>query len=441
MEVCRVRPSSTRPAGRPGSRPFAATVAALLAFLVVALAPSTAHALPYPDLSGDEWYIEALQDLSDEGVIHGRADGTFGPYDPISRAEFSAMLADLLDLTPGESHPFTDFPAGSWYEPAVAALCQTGLANGVSTTAFDPEGTMSRQQAASLLMRALEYRHSVQPVEGLDLTLGAEEVDFWLQRFGDRQLIAEVHRASVANAYRLQIVSGRLDGLFYPLDQVTRSQSVGMLYATLVKIPVALAEPPPPAPSYLSYPDAALGSQGAHVLWLEQRLTELTYRPGPVDGVFDHRTNQAVIAFQKWEGLQRNGMVDRQVWTRLQAAARPHPNRTGSGIWIEVNLTKQVFLYVQNGTVTRTLPTSTGRSFTYRSTPYTVQRKPIADGPRYRALYLNPGNVLAIHGYPSVPVYPASDGCIRLPKWDMDDLRANDPHDPMIPDGTKVYIR
>jgi len=436
-----VCPSTKRPAGRPEGRPAAATVVALLAFLVVALAPSTAHALPYPDLSGDEWYIEALQALSDEGVVNGRADGTFGPYDPISRAEFSAMLAGLLDLAPGASHPFTDFPTGSWYEPAVAALFQAGLANGTSPTAFAPEATLSRQQAASLLMRALEYRHNAQPIEGLDLTLEAEDVDAWLQRFADRHLIAEVHRASVANAHRLQIVSGRTDNLFYPLEDVTRSQSVGVLYAALHKTPVALAEPPAPTPSYLSYPDAALGSQGAHVLWLEQRLTELTYRPGPVDGVFDHRTHQAVIAFQKWEGLNRDGVVKRQVWAELQAATRPSPTSGGAGVWIEVNLTKQVFLYVQNGTVTRTLPTSTGRSFTYRSTPYTVQRKPIADGPRYRALYLNPGNVLAIHGYPSVPVYPASDGCIRLPKWDMDDLRANDPHAPMIPDGTKVYIR
>ena len=62
---------------------------------------------------------------------------------------------------------------------------------------------------------------------------------------------------------------------------------------------------------------------------------------------------------------------------------------------------------------------------------YTVQRKPYADGPRYRALYINPGYVLAIHGYPSVPTYPASDGCIRLPMWEMDalGLRQNQSHD------------
>ena len=93
-----------------------------------------------------------------------------------------------------------------------------------------------------------------------------------------------------------------------------------------------------------------------------------------------------------------------------------------------------------NGAVARTLPTSTGASFTYHSAPYVVQRRDIPDGPRYRALYLSSGNVLAIHGYSSVPTHPASHGCIRLTKWDMDDLRASDDTNPMIPDGTLVYI-
>ncbi|MBN1632464.1 MAG: S-layer homology domain-containing protein [Thermoleophilia bacterium] len=418
----------------------AAAALSLIIFLGVVVTPARAEAVSFPDVGTDDWFSEALQVLVGEGVAHAKPDGTFGPHDALTRAEFSTLLGATLDLPPGTSHPFTDFPAGSWFEPAVAALFQAGLVGGVSPTAFDAEGKISRQQAASLIMRALQYRQTSQPAAGLDLVLDESEIDVWLRAFVDQAQIAGTHRGSVANAYRLQIVQGRTDGRFGPLDQVTRAQTVGMLYAALFETPVTLTDPPAPVAPPTAYPDATKGSQGPHVLWLEQRLTDLTYRPGPVDGVFDHRTYQAVIAFQKWEGLTRDGVVRSATWARLASAARPVPSRSGSGIWIEVNKSKQVFLYIQNGVVTRTLPTSTGRSFTYRTSPYTVQRKPIADGPRYRALYINPGNVLAIHGYPSVPVYPASDGCIRLPKWDMDDLRARDSYDPMIPDGTKVYI-
>ncbi len=374
-----------------------------------------------------------------KGSCREEADGTFHPYDSITRAEFAVLVSRCLDLG-GGSHPFDDFPSGSWFEPAVAGLYEAGLAQGVAPTDFDPYGKVSRQQAASFVVRALGYLLDAEPVEGLDLTLASSEVELWLRGFPDWAFIAGAHQPAVANAYRLQIVAGQSDGRFYPLADLTRAQSVGILYAALFKTPSPLTEPPAPASSDIVYQSASLGSRGPHVQWLEQRLTDLTYRPGPVDGVFDYRTHQAVVAFQKWEGLSRDGVIGSETWARLMMAARPNANVAGSGVWIEVHLAKQVFLYVEDGVVTRTLPTSTGRAFVYRSAPYTVQRKPIPDGPRYRALYLNPGYVLAIHGYPSVPVYPASDGCVRLPKWDMDDLRVRDGSDPMIPDGTKVYI-
>jgi len=416
------------------------TTAGLLSCLLFVTAqPVTASAASFVDVSPDDWFAQAVQVLSDAGIVQGKADGTFRPYEPISRAEFTVLLSRSLGLAAGAAHPFTDFPAGSWFEPAVAALYEAGLVQGLSPSEFSPEGRLSRQQVASFIIRSLEYRLTAAPVEGLDLTL-VPDTQSWLQGFPDREFIATVHQSAVANAYRLGIVSGQLDGRFHPLAEVTRAQTAGMLYAALFQTPVPRTEIPAPAPASPAYPSASAGDRGPHVLWLEQRLAQLTYRPGAIDGVFDERTRHAVIAFQKWEGLGRDGMVGPATWVRLAAAARPTAGQSGSGIWIEVSLAKQVFLYVENGVVTRTLPTSTGASFTYRSAPYTVQRKAIADGPRYRALYIVPGYVLAIHGYPSVPTYPASDGCIRLPIWDMDALRAQDATNPLIPDGTKVYI-
>ncbi len=424
---------------RGGTAAAAAVIMLMVAFALAA--PAVAEAASFPDVGESDWFAEAVDVLSDEGIVQGSSDGHFRPYDPVSRAEFAVLLVRSLDLPEGTTHPFTDIAPGEWFEPAVAALYETGLTQGVSATEFDPEGRLSRQQAISFVIRALDHRLSSQPVEGLDLNLDASAIQTWLQGFPDRGFIAQAHQTAVANAYRLQVVSGQADGRFYPLAELTRAQSVGVLYAALFKVPVPLTEPPVATSVEPAYPRASYGSRGPHVSWLEQRLSALSYRPGPVDGVFDERTRQAVIAFQKWEGLSRDGAVGAQTWVRLASAARPVASQSDTGVWIEVSLAKQVFLYVEEGTVTRTLPTSTGRSFTYRYAPYTVLRKPIADGPRYRALYLVPGNVLAIHGYPSVPVYPASDGCIRLPKWDMDDLRSRDAYDPMIPNGTKVYIR
>jgi len=63
-------------------------------------------------------------------------------------------------------------------------------------------------------------------------------------------------------------------------------------------------------PEDFSFSTLSLGSSGPEVAYLEEKLTALTYRPSRVDRVFDARTRHAVVAFQKWEGLSRDGVVD-----------------------------------------------------------------------------------------------------------------------------------
>ncbi len=175
----------------------------------------------------------------------------------------------------------------------------------------------------------------------------------------------------------------------------------------------------------------------ALALWVEQRLSDLSYRPGPVDGVIDTKTRGAVIAFQKWEGMTRNGDLTVAVLDRLSSASRPRPARTGTtNPWIEVNKTKQVLLYCKNGAVVWTLPVSTGSASVGIATPsgtFKVTRKTLETSPRYKPLYIST-TLLAIHGYPSVPTYPASHGCVRTNIWDQDELW------PLIAVGTAVYI-
>ena len=189
-------------------------------------------------------------------------------------------------------------------------------------------------------------------------------------------------------------------------------------------------------PDGLSMETLSTGSEGAAVAWVEQRLTDLSYRPGPVDGVFDKRTYQAVIAFEKWEGLTRDGVVRADDWADLLAASVPRPSVATSGSWIEVNKARQVLLLVEDGQVVRTLPVSTGSPDVGIVTPsqmFKVYRTaPVWEGPRYKPCYLR--GLLAIHGYPSVPAWPASHGCVRVTLWDMDELY------PLISVGLRVYV-
>jgi peptidoglycan hydrolase-like protein with peptidoglycan-binding domain len=180
-----------------------------------------------------------------------------------------------------------------------------------------------------------------------------------------------------------------------------------------------------------------LGESGEAVAALQRRLIELGYWMGEPDGTYGQLTRQAVMAFQKVEGLGRDGVAGPVTQERLASAGRPAA-RTGGGI--EIDLDRQVLFVVQAGSVQWAINTSTGNGEAYTSsaggaaravTPpgsFVVQRE--IDGLReaplgtlYRPKYFNGG--IAVHGSGSIPAFPASHGCARVTNSAMDMLWAS----------------
>jgi peptidoglycan hydrolase-like protein with peptidoglycan-binding domain len=191
-----------------------------------------------------------------------------------------------------------------------------------------------------------------------------------------------------------------------------------------------------------------LGSTGAAVKRLQQRLTTLGYRPGPADGSFGAATASAVLAFQKREGLERDSVVGPSVDSALADPKGAGP-RSGPVPRIEIDIARQLLFVVhEDGSVT-TLNTSTGSGESYSVpgggtdvayTPvgsFTVIRKIAADeraplGTLHYPMYFYKG--WAIHGAANVPAYPASHGCARVSNSDEDWLF------PQIAVGTPVIV-
>jgi hypothetical protein len=161
----------------------------------------------------------------------------------------------------------------------------------------------------------------------------------------------------------------------------------------------------------------------------EGRLADMGYGTGPVDGVIDGRTRNALIVFQKWEGRDVTGRLSREDFDLLMNANAPMPRDTGYR-HLEVDIDRQVLLLTDDsGAVIRILPVSSGSNKQYREktmsglayTPrgrFRIEAK-IAGwrksplGLLYYPSYFSGG--LAIHGNPSVPQTPQSHGCIRIP--------------------------
>ena len=94
---------------------------------------------------------------------------------------------------------------------------------------------------------------------------------------------------------------------------------------------------------------------------LQQRLADLSFLPpDAVDGKAGEQTRFAVMAFQKWQGLGRDGTAGPATMAALAAATRPTPRTTGAGRRFEVLLDRQLVLYIENGAVVRTLHVSSG---------------------------------------------------------------------------------
>ena len=161
-------------------------------------------------------------------------------------------------------------------------------------------------------------------------------------------------------------------------------------------------------------PELAYGSRGPAVRALEQRLREQRYALKAVDASYDLDTAEAVYAFQSVHGLPQTGRVDAALWRLIARAGVPAARYPGTHI--EVSKSRQFLLDVRDGLVIRIVHVSTGATGnTPLGTWHVYRTVPGYDWVLYYPLYFLRG--FAIHGYPSVPPYPASHGCVRIPMW------------------------
>jgi hypothetical protein len=201
----------------------------------------------------------------------------------------------------------------------------------------------------------------------------------------------------------------------------------------------APAPPAPPGPAFpLTGPLLGSGSRGADVELLQRRLIDLHYDPGTPDGGFGQATQYAVWAFQKVNGLPTSGRIGNAERAALNnpfipGAQRPDlgPNR------VVVNLPYQLLYLYTQGNLILISHISSGNGEHYCVAQYNECRvavTPVGDfafgyfhagwdhgplGDLWNPMYFTAAGH-AVHGSPSVPLYPASHGCVRIPMHTAD---------------------
>ena len=194
-------------------------------------------------------------------------------------------------------------------------------------------------------------------------------------------------------------------------------------------------------------PALSTGDEGAWVVELRARLATLGFRPGDGD-VYDSVLRSAVVAFEKYHGLERDGVFDTDQWALLDNAIAV-PYRAEVPDRVEVDLGRQILILVLDYQPVGIIPISSANGETYTSWNgnRVTARTPEGDfsvyrdedgwyrsylGGLYEPFFFRGG--YAIHGSNSVPVYPASHGCIRTHIADQNWL------EPQLEIGTPVFV-
>lgn len=174
----------------------------------------------FTDIAG-HWAKGDIGYMASRGYVSGRGGSIFDPDASITRAEFTAILVNILKPgVLGAVSPFSDVPSGAWYYDSVSQAYAAGLAKGISKNSFAPGAKITREQVAAMITNALKTRNALKEVK---------DVEGLLSRFADRGAISGWARTPSAQAVNQGILSGRPGGLFAPGDSATRAEATVML--------------------------------------------------------------------------------------------------------------------------------------------------------------------------------------------------------------------
>jgi L,D-transpeptidase catalytic domain/Sporulation and spore germination/Putative peptidoglycan binding domain len=281
-------------------------------------------------------------------------------------------------------------------------------------TAAEVKHGMRTYVPARTRVRSVAVANGLATVDlGVRFTSGRDEMSL-LARLS--QLVRTLTGPEGAKRVQLLVDGAKVSGVF---PDVRTARPIKFRYLQTPNVAV----PTPPQPRLLP--------PNPHIRDVQLRLIELGYLiDGDADGRLGPVTQNAVLAFQKWERINRTGLLDTRTESRLLTASRPTPlSRGGAGKRAEIVLDRQVALLIDDNEVVRAIAVSSGKPST--PTPpgsYRVYAKitrwwstPFREWLPWALPFVGG---IAFHEFADVPAYPASHGCVRqsfaVARWTYD---------------------
>ena len=189
--------------------------------------PITTPGKTFADISGANAHPNqaAIEALASRGIINGYDESHFGPDHTMTRAQFAAIVVRALGLPQKPTDNFTDVPSDAWCAACVGAAYTYGIVNGTTATTFNPNGTITRQEAAVMVARAAKLC-------GMDTSMDSAAVRDTLAQFGDYVTTGEWARESLAFCYSQGILDDAALNI-QPRTAIRRCEVAQMLYNLL----------------------------------------------------------------------------------------------------------------------------------------------------------------------------------------------------------------
>lgn len=167
----------------------------------------------------------AVEELASRGIINGKSDNLFEPDSTVTRAEFAAIVVRGLGLKENDNAVFYDILPSDWFFKYVNTAYVYGIVNGVSETEFNPNGTITREEAAVMTARAAKLC-------GMNTDMDIFTSRDILAGFLDYVKISDWAVSSVAFCCNMGIIS-KDDMEFRAKEFAKRAEIADMLYNTL----------------------------------------------------------------------------------------------------------------------------------------------------------------------------------------------------------------
>ena len=137
--------------------------------------------LEFPDCNPNEWYASAVTYVSDKGLITGYNDGTFGPYDNITRGQLVTILWRMEGKPVSSSAGFSDVSSSDFYYSAALWAQKNGVIKGYGDGTFGGERLITREEAAVMLANYANFKgyDTASDKAALMRISGWREADSW----------------------------------------------------------------------------------------------------------------------------------------------------------------------------------------------------------------------------------------------------------------------